>query len=135
MHGDSGTIGALPSADDPESSCQAAVGASDSDSDVDAEVHDFDAQGALPEVLTALHTVKSGPQRNAQLAADCHEDDKVVAFCDSCEGYPKRLHFLHQKDGVGESATTAAMVLVSTNDQGGVNLTSLSEFVMSRSGT
>ena len=89
-----------------EASASAAVGAaaggiSDSDSDVDAEVHDFDGEGALLEALTSLHSVKSAAQRSAQLAADCHEVDKVIAFSISEERYPKRLHFLHQKDGVG----------------------------------
>ena len=114
---------------------QAAGGVSDSDSDVDAEVHDFDGEGALPEALTSLHSVKSAAQRNAQLAADCHDVDKIIEFSNSEEHYPRRLHFLHQKDGVGECATTAAMVLLPTNEEGGVNMASLSESVMLRSGT
>ena len=32
--------------------------ASGSDSDVDADAHDFTADGVLPEALTSLHTVK-----------------------------------------------------------------------------
>ena len=37
----------------------AAVGASESDSDVDDNTHDFTADGVLPEALTQMHLVKS----------------------------------------------------------------------------
>ena len=55
---------------------EAAVGAndvhmsgSDSDSDVDASIHDFTSDGVLPEAITSMHLVKKPQERAAQLAA------------------------------------------------------------------
>jgi hypothetical protein len=109
--------------------------ASGSDSDVDEEEHDFTADGVLPEALTSLHTVKSAAQRNAQLAADCHEVDRVVGMADIDKRYPKCLHFLHTADSTGEKSTTLAMLILPTQDSPGVNMTSLAECTAVRNGS
>ena len=64
--------------DGDASTAESAPADGGSDSDVDAEVHDFDGDGVLPEALTSLHSVKSYAQRQAQLAQDCHEVDRLI---------------------------------------------------------
>jgi hypothetical protein len=106
-----------------------------SDSDVDAEVHDFNGDGVLPEALTSLHSVKSVAQRHAQLAQDCHEVDRVIGFSEPLTRYPKRVHFLHSMDGSGDLNGTSAMLLVPTEAEVGVDAVKLGESVLFRSGT
>ena len=77
-----------------EANKEAAV-ASDSDSDVDEDAHDFTEDRRLPEALTSMHTVKTAAERAAQLAADCYEVCTVVGMADIASRYPRHLHFLH----------------------------------------
>ena len=122
-------------AGDADMDAASAASQSGSDSDVDADAHDFTADGVLPEALTSLHTVKSAPERSAQLAADWHLVSTIVGMADISERYPKNLHFLHQADAVGDCSTTAAMLLVPTHDTAGVNIPSLEESQAFRSGS
>ncbi len=110
--------------------------ASGSDSDTDADEHDCTADGGLPEALTSMHAVMTASERAAQLAADCHEVEKVVGMCDVRSRYPKYLRFLHTSDGAaGERSTTMAMMLVPTHEAPGINLSRMSESVSLRSGS
>ena len=112
-----------------------AASQSGSDSDVDADTHDFTADGVLPEALTSLHTVKTASERAAQMASDCHQVSSIIGMADISNRYPKSLHFLHQADATGDCSTTAAMLLVPTHDSPGVNLASLAESQALRSGS
>lgn len=122
-------VGATADRDDDDQSAGSA------DSDVDEEEHDFTAEGALPEALTSLHTVKTAAQRSAQLAADCHEVDRAVGMSDIEKRYPKYLHFLHTADATGEKATTMAMLLLPTDVAAGVDMTTLGESTAMRVGS
>ena len=124
---------------------EAAVGAGDvdmdaasepgTDSGVDADAHDFTADGVLPEALTSLHTVKTASERAAQLALDCHLVSSIIGMADISSRYPKSLHFLHQADAAGDCSTTAAMLLIPTHDSPGLNMASLGESQAFRSGS
>jgi hypothetical protein len=106
-----------------------------SDSDVDTDVHDFTKDGVLPDALTSLHAVKSYAQRQAQLAQDCHEVDRLIGVGEISARYPKRVHFLHSVDGTGEMSSTCALLLVPTEEEAGVDVSKLNESVLFRSGT
>ena len=103
--------------------------------DVDCDAHDYTADGVLPEALTTLFSVKTGPQKEAQLASDWGEIDKEVGLANIRCRYPKRLTFLHKVDSQGDRATTYAMVLLPVDEAEGVNLSTLKESTMMTSGT
>ena len=102
---------------------------------MDAEAHDFTADGVLPETLTSMHTVGTSSECAVQLAADCHEVSSVIGMANIEERYPRALHFIHKVDEAGERNTTSAMLLLPTHDVPGVNMASLSESQALRSGT
>ena len=108
---------------------------SESDSDMDPDMHDYNADGQLPEALTSMHSVKTTAERAAQLSLDSHVVDTQVCLSNIDEKYPKWVHFLHAPDGSGERSTTLARVLVPTHPEPGVNLDSLGESVMFRGGS
>ena len=109
--------------------------ASESGTDVDCDAHDYTADGVLPEALTTLFSVKTGPQKEAQLASDWGEIDKEVGLANIRCRYPKRLTFLHKVDAQGDRATTYAMVLLPVDEAEGVNTATLKESIMMTSGT
>ena len=112
-----------------------AASQSGSDSDVDADAHDFTADGVLPEALTSLHTVKTATERAAQLAQDCHQVQTTIGMSDIATRYPKGLHFMHQADSSGDCSTTAAMFLIPTHDSPDIKATSLAQSQAFRSGS
>ena len=91
--------------------------AGEEDSDADADTHDFDSNGVLPDALTTLHNVKSPNQRAAQLSADCMEVDHLDGMSDIQRRYPRRLHCLHSLDGSGDFTATSAFVLLPTESE------------------
>ena len=109
--------------------------ASDSDTDVDVEMHDYTADGVLPEALTTLHSVKTAAQKAAQLAADWGDIDTELGLSNIRVRYPKRITFLHKADVHGDKATTCAQLLLPVDDSEGVNMESLKESIMMSSGT
>ena len=106
------------------------------DSDVDADAHDFTADGVLPETLTSVHTVKTASERAAQLTADWHQVNTIIGQADISSRYPKTLHFVHQADAAGENSTTSAMLLIPTDSNGsaGINMASLAKSQALRTG-
>ena len=104
-----------------------------SDSDADDEVHDF-VNGELPEALTASFTVRSGPQRAAQLSSDCLEVDTELGLANTERRYMKRLSFLHAADASGHTDCTQAMVLLPVDEEPGVKTQALAEATLCKAG-
>ena len=80
---------------------------SGSDSDLDSEGHDFNADGVLPEALTSMHTVKT----SQQTAMRC---PLLSAWLTSMSATPGRC--LHKVDESGKQNTTSALLLLPTHD-------------------
>ncbi len=112
----------------------AAAGADSEDSDVDPTIHDFNAEGVLPEAITSVHSVKTVAQKHALLAKDCCEVDSIIGMADIETRYPKKLLWLHVNDGSGEKSSTAGFVLLPLDDPS-VRMNSLQESNMMKSGT
>ena len=120
-----------------EVNAEATNGTDDLDADcpdVDPETHDFDANGALPDAITAQHSVRTPHQRAAQLALDWNVVDNTLGMADIGARYPRRLTFLHEADSAGDRGSTSALVLIPLEECPGVVLHKLEESAMFSSG-
>ena len=108
----------------------------ESGTDVDQDMHDFTADGVLPEALTSMHSVKTASQKAAHLASDWGEIDAELGLSCIQTRYPKRITFLHKADAQGDKTTTCAMVLVPVDEDedDGFSIEKLRESTMFSSG-
>ena len=104
------------------------------DSDVDPDLHDYDANGTLPEALTSVYSVRSAGQRLAQLAKDCNQVDNTLGMADIDARFPKALTFDHRTDNTGDQTASRALVLIPVESGHGIVHDKLQESTMFKSG-